>query len=584
MSLRSRLTAALLLVVVVAVFGGTAAHLAEVSRRLEEQLAQQTARVVESVRTDVAQTGETLDEEMRTVLDPRGYFARAVGSGRDQARYMVARTRLQPGRLEILKLLAEDGQILTSGHWPASFGALDPQFPTYQGAPGASARIVEEATPEGPKPSLQRWSKARWGNREVVVVAGRFLDDEALERLRARVGADLLGLCRPEAGGDRCRAVHDPALAMEAPFTPGDVAWTERLALERVPVGAGRGAPVLMAGLDRQAIDQVQAGIVQRALLVGGLSIALAMLLGVFLATREVRPIEALAGAAGRLAGGDLATRVEAAEGGGSEVRGLVDAFNAMAADIERSQTQLKQAERVAAWREIARGLAHELKNPLTPILGAMDVLRKARSLGRDDFDDILNEQADAVMEEVMRLKELADAFARFARLPDPKLEPLAMEQVVDSAAALYAGEGEKVDLVRHFDASLPKVVADRTQLGTVVTNLIKNAVEAMEGAGRLTLSLHASDGDEVLPRRHVVLVVEDTGPGIPPDVREKLFTPYFTTKGSRGTGLGLAMSHRIVMEHGGAIDVGSAAGGGAAFMVRFPVDGPESRTALAPS
>lgn len=577
MSLRWRLTAALLLVVVVAVFGGTAAHLAEVSRSFEEQLRQQAERVVSSIETDVEQTGEILDEEIRLALDPRGYLARGVGSGRVQARYLVARARLQTGRLEILKLLGEDGQILTSGHWPASFGALDPQFDTYQTHPGSSARIVDEATPAGSAPSLQRWATGRWGSREVTVVAGRFLDAEALERMRARVGADLLALCRPGSGETRCIAVRGESLQGEGGFEPG-AEWRDRLVLSQVPLGAGADPPMLIAGLDRQSIDRVEQGIVARAIAVGILSIVFATLLGVFLATREVRPVEALARAAGRLAEGELSTRVGTL-GGGSEMRGLVNAFNQMAAEMERSQTKLKQAERVAAWREIARGLAHELKNPLTPILGAMDVIRKARTLGRADFDDILNEQATAVVEEVMRLKELADAFSRFARLPEPKLEPLHMGQLLDNAVALYAGEDVGGVVVRrHFEAGLPPVVADRTQLATAVTNLVKNAVEAMDGEGTLTLTLRYREPTPQLARPHVELLIEDSGPGIAPEVQERLFTPYMTTKGSRGTGLGLPLVHRIVMEHEGAIEVGEAEDGGAAFILRLPIDGPTLR------
>lgn len=576
MSLRWRLSAALLLVVVVAVVGGTAAHLAEVSRSFEEQLEQQSSRVVSAIEVDLAQAGDSLDEELRAALDPRGYLARSVAAGRADARYLIANGRLERGRLEVLKLLDEDGQILTSGHWPASFGALDPQLDTYRTDPGAGARIVDEATPAGSAPSLQRWARVRWGGRDLIVIAGRFLDAGALELMRARVGADLIALCRPEQNESRCVAVRSEALANERVFED-DRSWTERLVLSRLALGAGTEPPVLVAGLDRRAIDAVEEGIVQRAVAVGALSILLSLLLGVLLATRQVRPVEALADAAGRLAGGDLGARVDD-EGGGVEMRRLVTAFNQMATEIERSQTRLKQAERVAAWREIARGLAHELKNPLTPILGAMDVIRKARRLGRSDFDAILDEQADAVVEEVMRLKELADAFSRFARLPDPRLEPLDISQVVDNAVALYVGDGSGVEVSRHYDGALPPIVADRTQLATAVTNLVKNAVEAMDGKGRLTLRLASVPGGGDGARDEVELLLEDTGPGIAPDLEARLFMPYVSTKGSRGTGLGLALVHRIVMEHEGSIEVRRAEGGGAAFVLRLPTRGPTLR------
>jgi nitrogen fixation/metabolism regulation signal transduction histidine kinase len=344
-------------------------------------------------------------------------------------------------------------------------------------------------------------------------------------------------------------------------FDPDDDDIDDRFHLSAVDLGTHH----LWVGIDRSAILSVRASILRRAVAVGILSIAFAMLLGTLLATRLTRPIEQLAQAAGKLASGDLGARVSDDVAGGTvEVARLVKGFNTMAADLERNQTKLLQAERVSAWQEIARGLAHELKNPLTPILGAMDVVRKARKLDRPDFDAILEEQATAVVEEVMRLKELSDAFARFARLPDRKPELLNMAELVDHAAALY-GNAEGIVIERVYDPSLPLVEADKTQIGTVVTNLVKNAVEAMEKKGTLALVLRSAG-------EHVELVVEDTGPGISPEVADRLFTPYVTTKGSRGTGLGLALAHRIVAEHGGTIEAGRAGRGGAAFTVKLPL------------
>jgi signal transduction histidine kinase len=571
MSIRWRLTAALLVVVVVAVGGLTVAHMLEVGGRLEEQLHRQVERVVASVQSEMAQTGELLDEEVAGALDPGAFLARSLGSTRVQQRYLSARGRLQEGRLEILKVLSPTGQIVTSGHWPASYGALDPNARIYAGPPGEGAVIVDEPTPSGSRPSLQRWAQGRWGRQDVIIVVGRFLDHTALERMRARIGADLLALCQPAvAPAGRCITVKNPTVLPDEVFTP-TADWISRLELASVPLGMSPDAPVLHLGLDRSSVDDVSSAIVLRALLVGFISILLSMALGVFIAARIVRPVEALADAAGRLADGDLGTRVEGSRASGPEVRGLVDAFNSMAADMERSQTQLKQAERVAAWREIARGLAHELKNPLTPILGAMDVIRRARKLGRKDFDDILDEQADAVVEEVMRLKELADAFARFARLPDPKIEPVDLAQALDNAVALYTSDGIEVN--RDY-GEVPAVHADKTQVGTVITNLVKNAAEAMENEGTLSLALRVDVDDE--KKRRAVIIIDDSGPGIAPEIQDRLFTPYVTTKGSRGTGLGLALVHRIVLEHGGDIEAGAGPGGGARFTVRLPL--PEVR------
>lgn len=570
MSLRSRLTAALLLVVIAAVAGGTVAHLAEVSRRLEATLAQQVDRVANSIRTEIEQTGEVLDDELR-YAQSLAFLESSLGAS-GQARYLGATARLRAGRLEVLKVLAPDGTILISGAWPASFGALDPSAKAYTEDPGPVARILDEATPSGSAPALERWGKARWRGRDLTIVAGRFLDQTALERMRARVGADVVALCRK--GETRCVATmkRQSGRGVRMVFDPNGNWFKERYRFADVSLGDDEGPARMIAGVDRSALDSVREGIVVRALVVGGVSIVFSMLLGSFLAARIVRPVEALADGAKRLADGELSTQVTIEHGGtGKEVSDLVATFNQMARDIAASQLRLRQAERVAAWREIARGLAHELKNPLTPILGAMDVIKKARRLGREDFDEILIEQADAVVEEVMRLKELSDAFARFARLPDPNPEDLDMRTIVDNAVALYVPDSNAVKIERNFQEGLPTLWADKTQMATAVTNLVKNAVEAMDFEGTLRLQLSAN-------ATTMHLVVEDSGPGISEDIRDRLFTPYVTTKGSRGTGLGLALVHRIVMEHQGAIEVGTSWANGARFELHLPL-APEALT-----
>ena len=564
--LRFWIIGALLLVVLLAVGGSTVISMREVSGRLEADLAADGERAMASLRAELEQAASGLDSELERIVDPRGAPARTFLSGGAAARYLWAAGRLEPGRVDLVKVLDPDATILTSGHWPATLGARDGGIVTYQRDLGSLVAVVDEPTPAGSSPSLQRGAAGGWGGGVGVAVVGRFLDADALERMRARLGVDVFGLCRGDDGA--CLVARRSDLELdEAALDLRSPTAMERLSLRSIELGHGAPAPALVVGFDRAPIEAVRAGIRRRAIGVGSASALLALLVGLFLARGIVRPVEALAGTAGQLADGDLAARVPIPESRVAEVQDLVGAFNSMAEDIEASQLRLVQAERVAAWREIARGLAHELKNPLTPILGAMDVLRKARKLDRPDFDEILHEQASAVVDEVMRLKQLSDSFAQFARLPDPVPEELDLGSLVDGVVALYTTGDEGVQVVRDF-AGPSRAVADRAQLQTVVTNLVKNALEAMDHEGTLTLRLApASDG-------RVELRVEDSGPGIPAEVRDRLFTPYFTTKGSRGTGLGLAMAHRIVLEHGGTIEVDEAAGGGAAFVIRLPVEG----------
>jgi len=289
----------------------------------------------------------------------------------------------------------------------------------------------------------------------------------------------------------------------------------------------------------------------------------LSLWLAFILADRLGKPISKLAGATQSLREGSLETRVEVPENSASEIRNLVDSFNHMAEDLRHSREKLVQAERVATWREIARGLAHELKNPLTPILGALQVVERAHQKGREDFDEILSEQAEAVKEEVHRLKNMADNFSRFAKLPEPKPEQLNLMDVLDKALTLYGESNPGVLIKRAFEPEAITMLADRDRLGTVFSNLVKNGVEAMEGEGVLGVSA-GIEGEACWVR------IQDSGPGVAETVRDRLFTPYITTK-AQGTGLGLALVHRIVTEMNGEIQLVDCEGVGACFEITLP-------------
>ena len=536
--LRARLVGALLAVVLLAVGTATALYLREVSSQLERQLTERADRALGSLQTELRQHEAKVASALDALVDDPRELARFGPQTPAGERYSRAAQRLRPGALDLLDVLDSQGITLSSAHWPTR---IDLPQPPHEPTPDG-AHVARIDGPEGPRPALILVREALVADQVLQVVGGRWLDSGDLVAARERLGVDQLELL----WGD------------EAPqASPGRSLRQRRL---RLP---GADAPSLLVGVDRADVAALQRSLRWQALLVALLSALLALAVGMALSRGIVRPVEALARAASRLAGGDLDARVPRGSSRVREVEDLVGAFNAMGDDLAASRDELVQAERVAAWREIARGLAHELKNPLTPIRGAMDVIRRARSLDRPVFDEILHEQAEAVVSEVARLTELSDSFARFARLPDPRPEPLDIGALLDDAAALYA-QAEGVTVVRAMGPA--PVRADRNQLATVFTNLIKNACESMEDRGTLRLSA-ARRGDEV------EIVVADDGPGIAPEVRDRLFTPYVTTKGSRGTGLGLAMAHRIVVEHGGRIEARDAEGGGAAFVIRLPAD-----------
>uniref|UniRef100_UPI001FAF0A1E sensor histidine kinase n=4 Tax=Anaeromyxobacter TaxID=161492 RepID=UPI001FAF0A1E len=283
---------------------------------------------------------------------------------------------------------------------------------------------------------------------------------------------------------------------------------------------------------------------------------------GALLASRVTRPVDALRSAALRVAAGDLGARVEGV-GASGEVGELVRAFNGMTADLAASRGRLAQAERIAAWREVARRLAHEIKNPLTPIAMSVETLRDAHARGRRDFGEIFDEGTRAIGEEVRRLKRIVDEFSRFARLPAPERAAISPEELVQSVLALFPTPPEGVVVAREVEPGLPPVLADRDQILQVLLNLVGNALDAMPAGGTLRLAARRAGPA-------VAFSVSDTGPGIGPEELPRVFEPYFTTK-EGGTGLGLAIAQRIAEEHGGALEVASVQGAGATFTLTLP-------------
>jgi two-component system, NtrC family, nitrogen regulation sensor histidine kinase NtrY len=225
----------------------------------------------------------------------------------------------------------------------------------------------------------------------------------------------------------------------------------------------------------------------------------------------------------------------------------------------------LIRAQKVAAWREVARRLAHEIKNPLTPIQLSAERLRRHFGQAPDATRALVEECASTIITEVESLKGLVDEFSQFARMPAPRAVPTDVHGLLDGALALYDGLLPNIRIERRYGTALPRVSVDPEQMRRVVLNLVDNAVEAMNRTGTLSIATEHDKTNNLLR-----IVVADDGPGIPPAEREKLFLPYYSTK-QRGSGLGLAIVRRIVAEHGGAIDVADNAPRGTRFVIELP-------------
>ena len=227
--------------------------------------------------------------------------------------------------------------------------------------------------------------------------------------------------------------------------------------------------------------------------------------------------------------------------------------------------TPLIRAQKVAAWREVARRLAHEIKNPLTPIQLCAERMRRHFADAPTQTRGLVEECTTTIVGAVESLKGLVDEFSQFARMPSPRAVPTDLHALLTDVLALYRGIFTAVELRPRFAAALPKVSVDPEQIRRVLINLIDNAVEAMDQRGTIEIETHHA------PDEHLVrIVVGDDGPGIPAAERDKLFLPYYSTK-KRGSGLGLAIIRRIVAEHGGNIDVTDNIPRGTRFAVELP-------------
>jgi two-component system nitrogen regulation sensor histidine kinase NtrY len=228
--------------------------------------------------------------------------------------------------------------------------------------------------------------------------------------------------------------------------------------------------------------------------------------------------------------------------------------------------TELIKAQKVAAWQEVARRVAHEIKNPLTPIQLSAQRLRKKFYEKAPDFERVFDDATNVIVNEVSSLKHMVDEFSKFARLPAPQMARQSLHEVIEQVVALYRAAHKDITLIVNLDEELPPINFDREQVNRVLVNLFDNAIQAMNHKGRVWVSTRYDT-----KRKRAIVTVADEGPGIAPEDQERLFVPYFTRK-KTGTGLGLAIVRRIITDHEGHIQAGNNLPKGAVFTFELPV------------
>ena len=470
--------------------------------------------------------------------------------------------------LDVLAVVANagpwQGLLLSSAHLAEAVEDPAPAFVTAASEP--TVGLVYETVDGNPVqrvPALVAVRGVRSGadrTPELKIYGGLRLDGTRLEGLAEMSDAQLI--------------LRAPGLRNWPFGTPAPEATRAGLALpfiDRGTVGTPKPIKATEAILDIRVRSPRLARARQQVLrwapmLVGG-SFLLAIALSWMLSRRIAHRIRTLSTAAEKVATGDLSIRVEPR--GRDEVGHLMAVFNHMTEELSDSREKLRRAERAAAWQQIARRVAHEIKNPLFPIQMSIETLQKSYDKQHPKLSEIVRESTKTVLEEVQALNRLVTEFSKFARLPPPAKSDVPVIQLLTHVSELYGADDRvQVDLSSVESENLPDLHVDRDQMNRVLINLVKNGIEALgEHPGTVRLGAHRG------PQGTVALTVEDTGPGMTPSVQDEIFTPYFTTK-PEGTGLGLAIVDRIVAEHGGEVIVRSTASG-TTFTLRLPTPSP---------
>ena len=490
-------------------------------------------------------------------------------------------------QLDFLEFVDGQGTIISSAQSPARFGYSDTSLKNLAQLSTKGAFLKQEDLTSGSSLGLFAVRASPIPDAQLFVIGGLRLDKTSLGSLELPAGMRAMLYQTTGAG-------FWPQMLMSA--APLNASDTEKLApliqqvqqqsrevsaiihwsanpaddetIHAVPLNGAddKTLGILLIGSSRRSYVEVKRHIQSAALLVGGTGILLAVLLSSWAAARFTRPVEELAAAAREVAAGNLQARVEVTSA--DEIGDLADTFNRMTQDLQEQKERLVQSERVAAWRELARRLAHELKNPLFPLQLTVENLVRAREQSPEIFEEIFRESSATLLAEIGNLKQIISRFSEFSKMPQPNLQPVAINDVIQGVARLFQAqlesrEGGAIDCAMELAATREPIAADADLLHRALSNLVLNAMDAMPHGG--TLRLRTRDHKD-----RVRIEIADTGVGLTREECDRLFTPYYTSK-QHGTGLGLAIVQSVISDHGGTIIVQSQPERGSTFIVELP-------------
>ena len=600
MIFRRKLLAVFALTVFFSVAAITGLVLAVTRRAFEKSEDERTAALVAQFQREFNRQGEDIARRVTAIAASEQISRMATalnGPGADASGYFdLARTLAENHQLDFLELVDSRGVIISSAQWVAKFGYPVNGFDNLTAANEQNAFLMQEELADSTSLGVFAVRSSHGGEHPIYAIGGRRLDKSFLSSIELPVGmrvllyqnrgdhfsAEWLLDASPAAGApNQTRPLGKFSTLVEAvrqshQEMSAKIQWSSDQAddelFRSIPLsGVGKDHAllgILLIGNSQRSYVELKRHIADSALLAGGGGIVLAILLSSWVAARVTRPVEQLAHAAKEVAAGNWNTRVEI--DGHDEVGQLADAFNSMTTELLTQKERLVQTERVAAWRELARRLAHELKNPLFPLQLTVENLIRARTQSPPEFDEVFGESARTLLAEISNLKAIIGRFSEFSKMPQPQLQAVQVNEILRNVVQLFQAQltagkppiGCSFDL----DENLGPVAADPELLHRAFSNLVLNAMDAMPNGGTLTLRSRRNDG-------RVIAEVSDTGAGLTREECERIFTPYYTSK-QHGTGLGLAIVQSIVSDHSGRISVQSAPGRGTTFAIELPENG----------
>jgi len=594
MSLRRRLLLLFALTVLVSVAAVTIIVSAMARRAFDRANDERTAALVAQFRREFSHRGEDISRKIQAIAATSESSRIAVAAARPAPDYSVfldgAQTIAETQQLDFLEFADDRGTIISSAQWPAKFGYRESLVTR---TPPANPFLKEEETPAGPALGLFAIRTLAAGDRNLYVIGGIRLDKSFLLSLELPAGMRVLlykNLDHENFLSDHLISAADSTTNPQE-FAPliHQVQQSNHEA-NAVVHGSSQGNSlansaddetvnaipltgendqllgILLVGSSRQIYTELRGQIRSAAFLAAGVGLVMAVLLSSWAAARVTRPVEELAHAAREIAGGNWNTQVAAASH--DEIGQLADSFNRMTRDLLDQRERLMQAERVAAWRELARRLAHELKNPLFPLQLTVENLLRAREHGEQQFNETFHESASTLLAEISNLKAIIGRFSDFSKMPQPHFQAVRVSELVQEVVRLHQAQLSKAKVTYQLQSNeTPEepIAADPELLHRALSNLVLNAIEAMPEGGSLTLRIRQDPASAYIE-------VSDTGTGLSQEECARLFTPYYTSK-VHGTGLGLAIVQSIVSDHGGRISVSSEPGRSTTFIIELPAN-----------